>query len=237
MYGGLFHLNKINIMMNNSNTRSRWFAAALSLMMALPFMASAQTTAPLGILVSQDQNTIDWPTVNEGNDLDFVYVMATTGAAITDTRCAFNLTQAHKVGMPVGAVLRYDRHYSAQGQFDNFQAAVKDHHLDLPPVVYVVPNSPFDINVKRLDMLLQLLEQAYGVKPLIMANQQAYLKYFSLERYASYHVLIVSNGLRFPDTRYTIWQYTDKEKVAGILEYVPGLKLHPTYTLKKLKMN
>ena len=60
--------------MNNSNTRSRWFAAALSLMMALPFMASAQTTAPLGILVSQDQNTIDWPTVNEGNDLDFVYV-------------------------------------------------------------------------------------------------------------------------------------------------------------------
>ncbi len=237
MYGGLFHLNKINIMMNNSNTRSRWFAAALSLMMALPFMASAQTTAPLGILVSQDQNTIDWPTVNEGNDLDFVYVMATTGAAITDTRCAFNLTQAHKVGMPVGAVLRYDRHYSAQGQFDNFQAAVKDHHLDLPPVVYVVPDSPFDINVKRLDMLLQLLEQAYGVKPLIMANQQAYLKYFSLERYASYHVLIVSNGLRFPDTRYTIWQYTDKEKVAGILEYVPGLKLHPTYTLKKLKMN
>ncbi len=237
MYGGLFHLNKINIMMNNSNTRSRWFAAALSLMMALPFMASAQTTAPLGILVSQDQNTIDWPTVNEGNDLDFVYVMATTGAAITDTRCAFNLTQAHKVGMPVGAVLRYDRHYSAQGQFDNFQAAVKGHHLDLPPVVYVVPDSPFDINVKRLDMLLQLLEQAYGVKPLIMANQQAYLKYFSLERYASYHVLIVSNGLRFPDTRYTIWQYTDKEKVAGILEYVPGLKLHPTYNLKELKMN
>ena len=105
------------------------------------------------------------------------------------------------------------------------------------PVVYVVPDSPFDINVKRLDMLLQLLEQAYGVKPLIMANQQAYLKYFSLERYASYHVLIVSNGLRFPDTRYTIWQYTDKEKVAGILEYVPGLKLHPTYNLKKLKMN
>ena len=221
--------------MNNSNTRSRWFAAALSLMMALPFMASAQTTAPLGILVSQDQNTIDWPTVNEGNDLDFVYVMATTGAAITDTRCAFNLTQAHKVGMPVGAVHRYDRHYSAQGQFDNFQAAVRGHHLDLPPVVYVVPDSPFDINVKRLDMLLQLLEQAYGVKPMIMASQQAYLKYFSLERYASYHVLIVSNELKFPATRYTIWQYTDKEKVAGIMDYVPGLKLHPTYPLVKIK--
>ena len=165
MYGGLFHLNKINIMMNNSNTRSRWFAAALSLMMALPFMASAQTTAPLGILVSQDQNTIDWPTVNEGNDLDFVYVMATTGAAITDTRCAFNLTQAHKVGMPVGAVLRYDRHYSAQGQFDNFQAAVKGHHLDLPPVVYVVPDSPFDIKIMRLTQELLRLDSVPQGKP------------------------------------------------------------------------
>ena len=135
----------------------------------------------------------------------------------------------------MGAVLRYDRHFSAQGQFDNFQAAVQGYHMDLPPVVYVVPDSPYDINVKRLDMLLQLLEQAYGVKPFIMVSQQAYLKYFSLERYASYHVVIVSNGLRFPDTRYTVWQYTDKEKVAGIVEYVPGLKLHPTYTLSNFE--
>jgi GH25 family lysozyme M1 (1,4-beta-N-acetylmuramidase) len=68
-----------------------------------------------------------------------------------------------------------------------------------------------------------------------MVSQQAYLKYFSLERYASYHVVIASNGLRSPDTRYTIWQYTDQEKVAGIMEYVPGLKLHPTYPLKSIK--
>ena len=223
--------------MNNKNNSSlRTLSASLfALLIMLPLVGAAQTKAPLGILVSESQNTIDWPTVNEANDLEFVYVMATTGAAITDGRCAFNLTQAHKVGMPVGAVHRYDRHYSAQGQFDNFQAAVRGHHLDLPPVVYVVPDSPFDINVKRLDMLLQLLEQAYGVKPMIMASQQAYLKYFSLERYASYHVLIVSNELKFPATRYTIWQYTDKEKVAGIMNYVPGLKLHPTYPLIKIK--
>lgn len=221
--------------MNRNNTRSRIFVAAFTLFVALVSVASAQTTAPLGILVSQDQNTIDWPTVKDNNDLEFAYIMATNGAAITDTRLGFNLAQAHKVGMSIGCVHRYDRHYSAQGQFDNFQAAVKGYHMDLPPVVYVVPDSPFDINVKRLDMLLQLFEQAYGVKPLIMANQQAYLKYFSLERYASYHVLIVSNGLQFPATRYTLWQYTDKEKVAGIMDYVPALKLHPTYSVKTIK--
>ena len=226
---------KTPIKMNNSNTHSRCYAALLALLMAMPFVATAQTTAPLGILVSQNQNTVDWPTVNESNTLEFVYVMATEGAAVTDSRCGFNLAQAHKVGLPVGAVLRYDRHFSAQGQFDNFQAAVQGYHMDLPPVVYVVPDNPYDINVKRLDMLLQLLEQAYGVKPFIMVSQQAYLKYFSLERYASYHVVIVSNGLRFPDTRYTLWQYTDQEKVAGIMEYVPGLKLHPTYPLKSIK--
>ena len=207
----------------------------LTLLMALPLMAAAQTTAPMGIFVSQNQGTIDWPAVVEQNDLEFAFVMATTGAAVTDERCGTNLEQARKASMPVTAVHLYDRHYSAQGQFDNFQAAVKGHHLDLAPVVYVVPDSPFDINIKRLDMLLQLFEQAYGRKHLIMVSQQAYLKYFSLERYASYHVVIVSNGLRFPDTRYTVWQYTDKEKVAGIVEYVPGLKLHPTYTLSNFE--
>lgn len=204
--------------------------------MALPLAAVCQTTAPMGILVSQAQGTVDWPKVSDENDLDYVYIMLTTGATIVDERCATNLEQARKTGMPIGCVHRYDRHYSAQGQFDNYKAAVKGHHVDLAPAVYVVPDDPFNLNIKRLDMLLQLMEEEYGVKPLIMASQEAYLKYFSLERYASYHVIIVSGGLKFPATRYTLWQYTDREQVAGILGYVPGLKLHPTYQLGDVKV-
>lgn len=207
----------------------------LTLLLALPFVAAAQTTAPLGIFVSQNQGTIDWPAVHEQNDLDYVYVMATTGATITDSRCATNLSQAVKAGFPVGAVMRYDRHHSAQSQFDAFQAAVKGFTMALAPAVYVVPDNPYDLNIKRIDKLFELLEQRYGVKPIIMATQETYLKYFSLERYAAYHVIIVSNGLKFPSTRYTLWQYTDKEQVAGIMEYVSGLKLHPTYALGNLK--
>lgn len=205
------------------------------LLLALPLMAAAQTTAPLGILVSQNQGTVDWPMVSQDNTLEFVYVMAATGATVIDERCSTNLQQARRAGLPVGAVLRYDRHYSAQGQLDNFKAAVKGCTLDLRPVVYVVPDAPYDINIKRLDMLLSLMEQEFGVRPMIMASQQAYLKYFSLERYASYHVVIVSGKLQFPSTRYSLWMYTDQEKVAGILEYVPGLKLHSTYQLDDLK--
>lgn len=207
----------------------------LLLALALPCVAMAQTTAPLGIYVSQNQGTIDWPAVYEQNDLEFVYVMAATGASVQDPRCGTNISQAQKAGFPVGAVLRYDRHFSAQGQFDNFQSVVNGYKLNLAPAVYVVPDNPYDLNIKRLDMLLQLLEQQYGRKPLIMATQDAYLKYFSLERYASYHVIIISNGLKFPATRYSIWQYTDKEQVAGIMGYVPGLKLHPTYQLGNIK--
>lgn len=208
----------------------------LTLLLALPLMAAAQTTAPLGILVSQNQGTVDWPTVHDENELEFVYVMVSNGASVVDQRCGTNLSQAAKTGFPVGAVHRYDRHFSAQGQFDNYKAAVKGHKLSLAPAVYVVPDSPYDINIKRLDMLLQMMEKEYGVKPLIMASQEAYLKYFSLERYGAYHVIIVSNGLKFPSTRYTFWQYTDKEKVAGIMEYVPGLKLHSTYKLSNVSV-
>lgn len=208
----------------------------LILTMALPLLAAAQTTAPLGIFVSQNQGTVDWPTVREQNDLEFVYIMVTEGATIVDQRCLTNLVQAQKTGLPLGCVHRYDRHYSAQGQFDNFKATVKGYHMDLAPIVYVVPDNPYDLNIKRLDMLLQLMEQEYGVKPLIMTSQEAYLKYFSLERYGAYHVAIVSNGLRFPATRYTFWQYTDRELVAGIVEYVPGWKLHLTYNLSDVKI-
>ena len=179
---------------------------------------------------------MDWPTVREQNDLEFVYIMTTTGATIADQRCLTNMVQAQKVGLPLGCVHRYDRHFSAQGQFDNFKATVKGCQMDLAPAVYVVPDNPYDLNIKRLDMLLQMMEKEYGVKPLIMASQEAYLKYFSLERYASYHVIIVTGSLVFPSTRYTFWQYTDKEKVAGIMEYVPGLKLHPTYKLANVKL-
>jgi len=209
---------------------------SILLIMALPLLAAAQTTAPMGILVSQQQGTVDWPAVHGQNDLEFVYIMAAEGAATVDQRCLTNMVQAQKAGLPLGCVLRYDRHYSAQGQLDNFKSVVRDNHMDLAPALYVVPDNPYDLNVKRLDMLLQLMEKEYGVKPLIMATQEAYLKYFSLERYASYHVIIISNGLRFPATRYTVWQYTDKEQVAGIMEYVPGLKLHPTYRLGEIKI-
>ena len=208
----------------------------LLLMMALPWLAGAQTTAPLGVFVSQNQGTVDWTAVHDQNDLEFVYIMATTGATITDQRCLTNLVQAQKVGFPLGCVHRYDRHFSAQGQFDNFKNTVKGYHMDLAPVVMVIPDNPYDINVKRLDLLLQMMEQEYGVKPLIMTTQEGYLKYFSLERYGAYHVVTISNGLKFPATRYTFWQYTDKEQVAGIVEYVPGWKLHLTYKLDNVRL-
>ena len=199
-------------------------------------VAGAQTTAPMGIFVSQQQGTVDWPTVREQNDLEFVYIMATTGATIVDGRCLTNMVQVQKTGMPLGCVHRYDRHFSAQGQFDNFKATVKGCQMDLAPAVMVVPDNPYDLNVKRLDMLLGMMEKEYGVKPLIMTSQEAYLKYFSLERYGAYHVIIVTDALKFPSTRYTFWQYTDKEKVAGIMDYVPGLKLHLTYKLANVKI-
>ena len=208
----------------------------LFFMVALPMVAGAQTTAPMGIFVSQQQGTVDWPAVREQNDLEFVYIMATTGATIVDSRCLTNMVQAQKTGMPLGCVHRYDRHFSAQGQFDNFKATVKGCQMNLAPAVMVVPDNPYDLNVKRLDMLLGMMEKEYGVKPLIMTSQEAYLKYFSLERYGAYHVIIVTGALKFPSTRYTFWQYTDKEKVAGIMEYVPGLKLHLTYKLADVKM-
>ena len=82
--------------MNRNNTRSRIFVAAFTLFVALVSVASAQTTAPLGILVSQDQNTIDWPTVKDNNDLEFAYIMPTKSVCLSDVSTAMTATTPHK---------------------------------------------------------------------------------------------------------------------------------------------
>ena len=202
----------------------------------LPLFAVAQTTAPIGIGVSQRQGTIDWPKVSSDNNLAFVYVKASEGATVTDGRLETNLTEARKAGLPVGCYMVYDRHYNAQSQFDNFQQVVKGISMTLVPVVAIEEEANFPLNIKRVDMLLQLFENAYGVKPMIYTSEETYKKYFSLERYASYHVMIVTSDLHYPETRYTLWQYTTRERVAGILAEVGGLKLHPTYTVEDITL-
>lgn len=207
-----------------------------TLLLALPLLAGAQTTALLGIDVSKYQGTIDWPKVASDNHLSFVYIKATEGATLTDERFATNIEQARKAGLPVGCYHVYSRHTNAQGQFDNFKQAVKGCGMNLVPVVDIEPEAGFELNIKRVDMLLQLFEKEYGVKPIIYTTMAAYLKYFNLERYGAYHVFIACYDLKYPTTRYTLWQYTPKEKVAGIMGYVDGIKLHPTYTLDDIKL-
>ena len=204
------------------------------MMMALPLLAGAQTTAPMGINVSEKQGTVDWPMVQSDNNLQFAYIYATQGAATQDGRFATNIDQARKTGLRVGAIHVYDRHQSAQDQFENFEAAVKGHAMDLVPVVQVIPDEPYNINIKRVDMLLQLLEKKHGKKPLICTTLEGYQKLFCLERYTAYHVMIITADLKFPASRYTLWQYTSREKIAGIMEYTPAFKLHLTYTEKDI---
>ena len=206
------------------------------LLLALPLLASAQTTALKGIDVSKYQGTIDWPTVVNENNLAFAYVKATEGATIVDERFATNVSEARKAGIPVGCYMVYSRHTNAQSQFDNFKQTVKDCGMNLIPVIDIEPEGPYPLNIKRVDMLLQLLEEEYGVKPIIYTTMEAYKKYFNLERYASYHVFIACYNLKFPDTRYTLWQYTPKETVAGIMGYVDGIKLHPTYSMDDITL-
>lgn len=206
------------------------------LMMAMPLWVAAQTTAPMGVDVSKYQGTIDWPKVADDNNLAFVYVKATEGATIVDERFATNVSEARKAGLPVGCYMVFSRHTNAQSQFENFKETVKGCGMTLIPVVDVEPDPQFPLNVKRFDMLLQLLEEEYGVKPMIYTTMENYKKYFNLERYAAYHVFIACYDLKFPDTRYTLWQYTSRERVEGILVDVDGVKMHPTYTIDDISL-
>lgn len=212
----------------------------LFFLLGLPLLASAQNAKPVvalkGIDVSKYQRTIDWQRVADKNNLSFAYIRATEGGTITDSLFDINISGARKAGMKVGCYHVYSRHSSAQSQFDHFKSVVAGKGMELVPVVDIEPEKNIELNVARVDRLLQLFEQEYGVKPIIYTTMSMYQKYFNLERYAAYHVFIACYDLKFPDTRYTLWQYTNREKVDGILGYVDGIKLHPTYKLSDITL-
>ena len=199
-----------------------------------PFTSQAQVRTR-GIDVSKYQGNINWTKVAKDSTIKFVYIKATEGASIQDPMYRTNITKAKKAGLLVGSYHLYSSKTTAYQQMANIRKVVKKSEQDLIPVLDIEGNHSGRLYMERVDKLLELMENEYGVKPIIYTSEHVYKTHFAGKKYAKYHIFI-ANYHSYPTTRFTLWQYTEKGHVAGISGNVDISKFNRNHALSEIRM-
>jgi lysozyme len=183
-----------------------------------------------GIDVSHHNARIDWDKLRAvrsgGVRIDFVYIKATEGATHADRQFERNWAEARRVKLKRGAYHFYNPRVLSDLQAAHFIKRVKMQPDDLPPVLdlEVEGGKPADIIIRGVRNWLTLVEQHYGVKPVIYTNEHFYKKYIAgyfddyplwLAGYSRTHLddLADQANVKF-------WQHSERGWVNGVKGYV-----------------
>lgn len=177
-----------------------------------------------GIDVSRYQQTINWQEVKEmevkGVKIGFAFIKATEGGSHVDAQFRRNWLHAEKNNMPKGAYHFFVPGRDPKRQARNFIQIVNLKKGDLPPVLDV--EIPGKISVKQMqeDVLLWLdmVEEEFGVKPILYTNISFYKKYFSkgFEEYPLWIAHYLEPNKPRIDHKWIFWQHSETGRVNGI---------------------
>lgn len=177
-----------------------------------------------GIDVSSYQGNIYWPAVAAMQDQDvnirFAFIKATEGLNNIDKQFGRNWQNAKATNITTGAYHYFLATKSGRLQAKNFIKTVKLKTGDLPPVLDIeeLYGVRADSMRSRVNTWLQIVEKAYGVKPIIYTSASFY-KNFLGDKFTNYPLWVahyfvkekpgVKDGWQF-------WQHNAAGKVNGI---------------------
>ena len=195
---------------------------------------SSQEYPVRGVDVSSYQGEIDWETLASQN-ISFAFLKATEGSSYVDPHFAYNYQQAQQTGLRVGAYHFFSYDSGGDTQADNFIRTVSPMDNMLPPVVDLEfygdkeDNPPEPETVRsQLNILLDRLEEHYGMKPILYATEKSYSLYLA-GGYEEYDIWIrnVITTPRLSDGReWTFWQYTNRARLDGYKGAEPYIDLN-----------
>lgn len=186
-----------------------------------------EKNSTIGVDVSSYQADIDMEKLKEQN-IAFIYIKATEGSSTQDDRFAENWKNAEEAGLLSGAYHFFSYDSEGKTQAENYIKTVgKDIKGRLIPVVDVEyygdkeKNPPVKEDVRReLKTYLSVIENEYGVKPMIYTRADIY-QYYLKGEFDEYKKWISSLytplSLNYKDNWY-IWQYYNR----GVLEGYSG---------------
>lgn len=176
-----------------------------------------------GVDVSRYQGQIDWE-ILASNDISFAFVKATEGSSHVDPLFSYNYAEARKTGLRTGAYHFFSYDSGGGTQADHYIATVEKSGDMLPPVIDLEfygdkeQNPPKQDKVREeLTVMLNRLEEHYGMRPVIYATEKSYELYLA-DAFGEYDIWIrnIFTTPRLSDHReWTFWQYTDREELPG----------------------
>lgn len=204
-------------------------AVCILMFFQIPCRLSAVSYHVKGIDVSHYQGNIDWDMIKD-QGIQFAYIKATEGSTYTDEYYYQNRSEAMENGISAGAYHFFSFDSQGETQAEHFVDTIGPQDGMLIPAVDVEyygdkeKNPPKEQEVRReLSVMLDILEEYYGCKPLIYSTQSFYHKY--LEGYYDEYLLWIRNVYLPPAQDWVIWQYSDKLRLDGVNgdeQYVDG---------------
>ena len=193
------------------------------------FVNEANST--IGVDVSAYQADINMNMLKDQN-IEFIYIKATEGSAHKDARFAENWKNAEEAGLRSGAYHFFSYDSEGKTQAENVIEQVGPYLKGrLLPVVDVEYYGDKEQNppekeavVRELRAYLELIEQEYGVKPMIYTRSDVYDKYLKgeFDEYKKWmSSLYTPLNWNYKDDWY-IWQYLNR----GVLEGYSGGEIY-----------
>ena len=183
-----------------------------------------EKSSTIGVDVSSYQADIDMNVLKEQN-IEFIYIKATEGSNTQDERFAENWNNAKEAGLLSGAYHFFSYDSEGRTQAENYINTVgPDMEGRLLPVVDVEyygdkeqnPPEKDDV-IRELRIYLEIIEEEYGIKPLIYTRSDIYDKYLKGE-FDEYRKWISSLytpiSWNYKDDWY-IWQYLNRGELEG----------------------
>lgn len=178
-----------------------------------------------GVDVSSYQGEIDWDILS-GQNIHFAFIKATEGSSFVDRNFKYNYENAQKTDLRIGAYHFFSFDSSGETQAENFINIVPITASQLPPVVDFEFYGDKSNNLpdkeatrKELDLLLNILENHYGKKPIIYATEKSYDLYLA-GHYTSYDIWIrnvIKKPKELQHQDWVFWQYTNRERLDGYI--------------------
>jgi lysozyme len=181
-----------------------------------------------GIDVSKYQSMIAWDEVQAMKvkkiQLGFAFIKATEGIGNTDPQFKRNWKKSKDAGILRGAYHFFIASKDGRMQAENFIDKVELETGDLPPVLDVEQlNGVSSAQLKReIKKWLDIVENHYGVKPIIYTNVDFYNRHLGSE--FDDYPLWVAHYYQMAQPRinrgWVFWQHSDIGRVNGIVSKV-----------------
>ena len=177
-----------------------------------------------GIDISRYQEDIDWARLRNANiggqPVTFAFIKATEGTDLIDPSFNENFYQARQNGILRGAYHFFSPRTDARQQARFFLRQVHLEAGDLPPVLDVETRGNLSKAKlqKAVKQWLDVVEQHYGVKPIIYTGYTFKMENLNDSIFDAYPYWIAHyyvNELQYQG-QWTFWQYTDVGHVDGI---------------------